>query len=400
MTTTAAAARAAKGGCTGGAAGVRPLLSSGRRVTVDGHAICSECGGAIKPIGPEQWRHGLRPVRRLTPLATYAEFSRRFPWLVVSEDEWHRAACAFREYNDKLKPFKRKAVLEAAENPCLELFEMLMTAPARLLDLEERRRELASLFSWAIPNEAALEALARHAPLVECGAGAGYWLALLRARGVDSIGYDHARPARGNAYHRGARGAWTGIERLKSTAAARRHPERALLLCWPPYDDDAASYDVLRAYRGEVVIHIGERDEGATGSVRFHRELAVNWSLIEEVELPHWPRLQDRLMVYRRNPVRRPLLERDRCFECRQFIPTGAIGRCDACFRRNPPALALRVGRHRVEYPREVVEAMPAALRKAFEASPTRITRADFETMSRKTSSSRSTSLPFALKPR
>src|ERR1043166_8311584 len=319
MTTTAAAARAAKGGCTGGAAGVRPLLSSGRRVTVDGHAICSECGGAIKPIGPEQWRHGLRPVRRLTPLATYAEFSRRFPWLVVSADEGHRAACAFREYNDKLKPFKRKAVLEAAENPCLELFEMLMTAPARLLDLEERRRELASLFSWAIPNEAALEARARHAPLVEGGAGAGYWLALLRARGVDAIGYDHARPARGNAYHPGSRGALTRVDLLKSAAGARRHPQRALLLCWPPYDDDAASYDVLRAYGGDVVIHVGERDEGATGSVRFHRELAVNWSLIEEVELPHWPRLQDRLMVYRRNPVRRPLLERDRCFECRQF---------------------------------------------------------------------------------
>ena len=373
MTTTAARARAARGKCSGGAAGVRPLLSSGRRVTVDGHPICSECGGAVEPIGPDAWRHGLSPRPRLTPLASYTEFSRHFPWIVVSEEEWHRAATAFTDYKDNLNAFKKKSVLERQENPCLELFQVLMTAPARLLDLEARRRELASLFSWAIPNDAALEVLARHAPLVECGAGAGYWLALLRARGVDAIGYDHARPGRGNAYHRGSRGAWTRIDRLKSAAAARRHPERALLLCWPPYDDDAASYDVLRAYGGDVVIHVGERDEGATGSVRFHRELAVNWSLIEEVELPHWPRLQDRLMVYRRNPVRRPLLERDRCFECRQFIPTGAIGRCDACFRKNPPALALRVGRHRVEYPREVVEAMPAALRKAFEASPTRI---------------------------
>jgi hypothetical protein len=134
--------------------------------------------------------------------------------------------------------------------------------------------------------------------------GTGYWLALLRLRGVDAIGYDHARPGPVNAYHRNDRGAWISIERLKSAAAARRHPERALLLCWPPYDDDAASYDVLRAYRGDVVIHIGERDEGATGSVRFHRELALNWTPAEELELPHWPRLQDRITVYRRNPVR------------------------------------------------------------------------------------------------
>jgi hypothetical protein len=31
------------------------------------------------------------------------------------------------------------------------------------------------------------------------------------------------------------------------------------------------------------------------------------------------------------------------------------------------------VGRHRVEYPQDVVAAMPAALRKAFENSPSRI---------------------------
>ena len=32
--------------------------------------------------------------------------------------------------------------------------------------------------------------------------------------------------------------------------------------------------------------------------------------------------------------------------------------------------MALRVGGHRVEYPQEVVDAMPAGLRLAFERSP------------------------------
>jgi hypothetical protein len=107
--------------------------------------------------------------------------------------------------------------------------------------------------------------------------------------------------------------------------------------------------------------------------VRFHRELALNWTLVDELELPHWPRLQDRVMVYRRNAVRRAHVERDRCFECKRYMSTGAIGRCDNCFRLRPPALALKVGRHRVEYPQAVVQAMPPALRKAFEASPARI---------------------------
>jgi len=87
MTTTAAAARAARTGCAGEAAGVRPLLSSGRRVTVDGHAICAECGRAVEPVGLDQWRHGLSRRPRLTPLASYAEFCKRFPWVAVAQDE-------------------------------------------------------------------------------------------------------------------------------------------------------------------------------------------------------------------------------------------------------------------------------------------------------------------------
>jgi hypothetical protein len=348
--------------CAGGAAGVRPLLSAGRRVLVDGHPICAECGGAVEPVAPDQWRHGLSRRPGLAPLASYRQFARRFPWMPVSEQDWQDAARCLGEYRKKLARAKRRQ-LAAGENPCLELFKGLMLArPSPLLDLAQRRRELASLFSWAIPSDAALELLAKYAPLVECGAGMGYWLALLRARGVDAIGFD-----------RSVRRPWTKIQRQVSVKAARRHPERSLLLCWPPYDDDAASYETLRAYRGEVVIHIGERDEGPTGSVRFHRELALNWTLAEELELPHWPRLQDRVMVYRRNAVRRAHLERDRCFECQRYIATGAIGRCEACFRRRPPALALKVGRHRVEYPPSVVEAMPPALRKAFEASRARI---------------------------
>jgi hypothetical protein len=281
------------------------------------------------------------------------------------------------QYRARLDVQARAARLAAGENPCLELMTMLLAAPRELwpaLELEERRRELASLFSWGVPNERALEVLAAHAPLVECGAGMGYWSALLRARAVDVAAYDAAPPgAETNAYHALPRGPWTAIEREDSMHAARRHGDRTLVLCWPPFDDDRASYAVLRAYRGDTLVYIGERGEGATGSVRFHRELALNWSLEEEVRLPNWPRLRDTLVVYRRNTVRRWLRERDRCFECKRYIPTGAIGRCDWCFARKPAALALQVGRHRVEYVQEMLDAMPAERRRALEQSPNRI---------------------------
>jgi hypothetical protein len=282
------------------------------------------------------------------------------------------------EYRARLRALRRRRSLRGGENPYLELMTLLVGAPAglsRALDLAERRRELASLFSWAIPNARALEVLAAHAPLVECGAGMGYWSALLRARGVDVLAYDAAPPGRSskNGYHRAAHEPWTKIRMQTSAAAARRHRERTLVLCWPPYDDDAASYAVLRAYRGGTLIYIGEPDEGATGSVRFHRELRLNWTLGSTVDLPRWPRLRDTLMVYRRNAERRPHVERDRCFECRRFIPTGNIGRCDWCFEHRPAALALQVGKHRVEYLQEMLDAMRPVRRGAVERSPNRI---------------------------
>lgn len=369
--------------CASAAAGAtRPLLSSGRRVVVDGHPICDACGGAIELAAPRLWRHGKGAAPAPVTLAalraapTYAAFRAKFPrFCELPEDGWRTAVQLLERYDAALTAAARRSALSPGENPCLSLFELITAAPSPLLDLAERRREMASLFCWAIPTDAALDVLARHAPLVECGAGMGYWTALLQARGVDALAYD-LRPPGGkarNRFHRPAREPWTRVARASSVNAARRHPERALMLCWPPYADDAASYAALRAYRGDVVIHIGEREEGATGSLRFHRELALNWTLAEEMALPRWPRLRDSVLVYRRNARRLPLRQRDRCFECGRFIATGAIGRCDACFERRPPALALRAGRHRVEYPQDVVDAMPEALRRAFERSPSRI---------------------------
>src|SRR2546430_15329095 len=97
------------------------------------------------------------------------------------------------EYRARLRALKRRRSLRDGENPYLELMTLLVGAPPGplvSLDLAERRRELASLFSWAIPNSRALDVLAAHAPLLECGSGMGYWSALLRPRGAAVLAYD------------------------------------------------------------------------------------------------------------------------------------------------------------------------------------------------------------------
>jgi hypothetical protein len=380
---------------------VLPLVKAGRRVIVDTGPICADCGRSVRPAGPGRWRHvpsGRRTTGRSKWLApsladlricrTYDELLARYPWTVASEGEWRDAMDRLSRYHAMLAAARGRRPLRRGDNPYFELVEILAEPTgdharsaywelpyglAQLLALSERRRELAQLFAWAVPTDEALAAIALYAPLIECGAGTGYWAALLRARGVDVVAYDLEPPGRSaaNDFHR-RQAQWIEVRRGTAVDAVRRHPDRALVLCWPPFDEDDASYAPLRAYAGDVVIHVGER-EGATGSVRFHRELALNWTLVEEVPLPSWPGLDDRVAVYRRNPTRRPHRRRDRCPECGRFVATGSIGRCDACFRRRPPALALQAGRHRVEYSRELLESMPPALRRAFESSPQRI---------------------------
>jgi hypothetical protein len=381
---------------------IRPLVGAGRPVLVDRHPICAVCGNGVAPSGPEGWRHVARgrivprskwlspiTLKEIRRLGTYEAFRARFASGVrgdlgvavsTSEDEWREGRRRLEVYRARLGALRRRRALPGGENPHLDLFTLLTAPPltpglVQILNLRDRRSELAALFSWAIPTDEALDILAAQAPLVECGAGMGYWSALLRARGVQVAVYDLAPPGASgaNQYHVCGRSPWTRIDRGAAEASARRHGSHALFLCWPPYENDAASYAALRAYRGAVVVYAGERDDGATGSVRFHRELRLNWTLGAELALPHWPGLRDTLMVYRKNTTRRPHRERDRCFECRRFLRTGALGRCDWCFARRPSALALRAGAHRVEYPQEIVDAMPVALRRALEGSPNRI---------------------------
>ena len=387
---------------------IHPLLhDEGDRVQVYGQPICAECGRTIVAIGPDRWRHApaghaaARPSKWLAPsindlraCRTYEEFGARYPWAVRSQsvatthDQWRDGMARLERYRDGLAALARRRTLRADENPYRDLVDILAAPSAseqprywglpfglyQMLGVRQRRHELVQLCAWAIPTREALDALARYAPLIDCGAGMGYWAALLQAQGVDVLACDLHPPGRKawNSFHRRKRAPWTEVRRASAVDAVRRHAGRTLMLCWPPYEDDGASYQALRAYAGDVLIHIGERD-GASGSVRFHREIALNWTPIEEIDLPHWPRLDDRLRVYRRNPVHRAQRQRDRCDECRRFIATGSLGRCDACFRRNPPALALKSGRHRAEFSRAMLEALPPALRKAYEASPNRI---------------------------
>ena len=107
------------------------------------------------------------------------------------------------------------------------------------------RDQHIEMFGFAVLNRATVEFIRPYGPLLEIGAGLGYWAYELRQAGIDVAATD---PYQKENWPENA--VWTQAERLTAARAMARYPGRNLLMCWPDqYDPWAAQ--ALRAFRGE-----------------------------------------------------------------------------------------------------------------------------------------------------
>ncbi|WP_052314091.1 hypothetical protein [Nocardia thailandica] len=156
------------------------------------------------------------------------------------------------------------------------------------------RSEMCKTFAWSIPSPADLLWIKAHLggrDMVEIGAGAGYWAWQLRQLGVDVAAYDNKSWE--------VEQQWADVQ-IGDEAAAGLHPDRALLLVWPPYDDPMAAA-ALSHYSGDTVIFAGEADGGCTADDAFYQALATGW--VEIGQAPYHPTywgIHCRLTAYRR----------------------------------------------------------------------------------------------------
>jgi len=139
------------------------------------------------------------------------------------------------------------------------------------------RDRLTKSYAWSIPSPqdiAWIAALLDGRGVIEIGAGTGYWAWQLSQANVDVLAYDSApfgnQWCTNTQYHPVHEG---GPEKAAGT------PDRALFLCWPPYDDPMA-VATLRAYAGDLLIYAGEGAGGCTGDDEFHGLLAADWTEI------------------------------------------------------------------------------------------------------------------------
>jgi putative endonuclease len=201
----------------------------------------------------------------------------------------------------------RAATGDTEGNPYLEEVLALVRTGRRsgraalMKMLGEKRGELVCRYAFSIPTPDLLREIASRSPLVEIGAGSGYWARCLTASGADIVAYDARPPAEGDPCDATAGNRWFEDEWFNvmegDASMAGRYPERTLFLCWPPIHD-AMAMDALAGYRaagGKTLIYIG--DPGSSGDEAFHRELGL-LKTEYSAGLWSWPGVEERLMIF------------------------------------------------------------------------------------------------------
>jgi hypothetical protein len=157
------------------------------------------------------------------------------------------------------------------------------------------RQELVIKYSWAIPNNNAIQEITKYSPLVEIGAGTGYWGYLINKSGGKILCFD--KYVNENPY--GHQIQYLPVHNGAEEVLEKLHHSINLFLCWPPYDNDMAINSLL-SFKGKYLIYIGESYNGCTASDKFFEELDKYWVIIHDILIPQWDGLHDYLYIYKR----------------------------------------------------------------------------------------------------
>jgi hypothetical protein len=183
----------------------------------------------------------------------------------------------------------------------LEKFKKLERGSEGRIFSSRYRREMCREYSFAIPSPRALRVLAELSPLVELGAGSGYWAMLIRQAGGKIIAYERDLGSSNKyAFTRAYGTVLEGDEKTLQITDDRL----SLLLCWPNYNTDFA-YNCLRMFKGNRIAYIGEPEGGCTGNLHFFELLRREWFLLNTISIPQWPGIHDSLFVYERLDAKR-----------------------------------------------------------------------------------------------
>jgi len=165
---------------------------------------------------------------------------------------------------------------------------------SRFISDISKRLPLVKRYSWAIPNDESIRRIVACGPVVEVAAGNGYWASLVRAAGGDIVACD-TEPG-SNHWCDGP--LYFDVVKADAREFVLQHQDRALMFCWPFMDNVA--YVTLQVYTGSCVVYIGESDGGCCANAAFFELLYREFEEIDDIQIPQFYGLHDRMNVYRR----------------------------------------------------------------------------------------------------
>lgn len=164
---------------------------------------------------------------------------------------------------------------------------------------------LQATYAYAIPSPETIAWVREFCdgrPLLELGAGRGYWAGLLADAGVTVAAYDSEPPDTVDNMSfpqaAGQNDVWHPVGQSKDPAATiAAHPGHALLLCWPPGWGNSMAADALSSFAaqgGQRMIFVGQPRGGMNATDAFFDRLRDNWTLTSEDEqFVSWWNLSD-----------------------------------------------------------------------------------------------------------
>jgi len=159
---------------------------------------------------------------------------------------------------------------------------------------EPLRGQYSHRFGYGIPCSEAIDHIAELGPLIEVGAGNGFWTYWLRRAGCDVVAADPQAPDPYTGH------AWIDDMLIEDgVQAVLRNPGRSILMVWPRYDTLWPTHVVHAMRATQVLCYVGEGPFGASAHPSTFAALqARGFTLTRLLSVPNWPMSSGHLAIY------------------------------------------------------------------------------------------------------
>jgi hypothetical protein len=160
-------------------------------------------------------------------------------------------------------------------------------------DTIDWREECICKFGFSIPCAEVIEAVVPESPLLEVGAGTGYWTKILKDAGADIVATDI------DVWEKSGLLFGVDVKKMSAPVAVKVYPKRNVFMSWPSLNMSWPLEAAREIRPGRLLFYLGEW-MGATANDDFHEFVEENFEDRGAVEVPKWPCVHDRLYILRR----------------------------------------------------------------------------------------------------